>query len=334
MSFEASAWAVKAAVDRSAMKNLLMILAHITNDETEELYPSVAYLEAHTGLNRKTVMDCLQELESAEMGVLVRTGEMRGRTQQIPVYRFVRSPLVPLIIKRPGGKFEKPKSPKNGTVPKTDGKSPVFGGERVPKTGHGIEKGNREEEDSPLSLTGEAPPQDLFGDQLPVEASESLHEYVARGWDALRADHPRTNAIKVWNDSRINAVKARAAEFIKGTGSTLDHRGVWDLMFAAIRADQWLRGEAAASQRYPTPFSLSIDYLLRPRTFATILEKAATNEHDNRTIHDPVSGRRLGPAEQAGRRTLESVVNAAKSRETGGDTRSRYGARRSYIRES
>jgi len=308
MSFEASAWAVKADVSRSAMKNLLMILAHITNDETGELYPSLAYLEAHTGLSRKTVIACMSELESEEMGVLERTGEMKGRTQQIPVYRFICSARVPMIVKGTGGKFHRLK-PGEERVAFLPAKGGVFAKETGVKTPPGIEKGNREVEDSPPSLREGHPPSDLFGSSegeiaVVPPSRPSIMEHVAEGWATLCAQHPRIPTVRFWNASRKAAIARRADEVVRGSNGVLDAYQVWDMIFRAIHTDEWLRGDSNPRPGYDRAFVIDIDRVLRPRDFLNILERSTTNERDHHASHDASTGRAIGPAEQATRNAL------------------------------
>lgn len=170
-------------------------------------------------------------------------------------------------------------------------------------------------EDSPLSLTGEATPTDLFEDDSSnalVVAKPSLIEYVGEKWEALCTDFPRTHRIQVWNDARKKAVARRAAEFVRSMNGEVDAYWVWDRMFEAIRADRWLRGEGEPTKNYPTPFSLDIDYITRVRVFAQTLEKAANHERDNRITHTP-GGRLMGPAEQAGIAAL-ALLRASRER--------------------
>lgn len=98
----------------STRKFVLVALADAAND-FGICYPSIAHIVEKTCLDRKTIINCIAELK--EFGFLIDTGERKGRTKQVPVF-----------------KLQLDKSTKNGTiscskhetVPKTDGKSPVF----------------------------------------------------------------------------------------------------------------------------------------------------------------------------------------------------------------
>lgn len=95
----------------SSRKFVLVALADAAND-FGLCYPSIAHIIDKTSLDRKTIIDCIADLKKD--GFLIDTGERKGKTKQIPVFRLALD-----------------KSPKNGivqnrTVPKTDGNSPVF----------------------------------------------------------------------------------------------------------------------------------------------------------------------------------------------------------------
>lgn len=180
------------------------------------------------------------------------------------------------------------------------------------------------EPDSPLSLTGEAPPRDLLGDidsqsTALVPSRGSLIDHVGAGWKQLAADFPRIPEIRVMNDSRKKAIARRAAEVVQASAGALDAYQVWDMILAAIRNDAWLRGESDPRPGYDHAYVVEIDHVLRSRDFLRILEKAATNDRDIRLTSDPSTGRRLGPAEQATHAALARIRDARERREGGGD---------------
>lgn len=109
MSDEAKAWALKQPVPMSSAKFVLYVMA---NQVTTDLaFLAVETIAKNTALNRKTVLACIERLE--QWGLIEDTGERRGRTGRIPVYRLLMG----------NGLFDNaPHSvnrPKNGTVPKT-----------------------------------------------------------------------------------------------------------------------------------------------------------------------------------------------------------------------
>lgn len=86
MSFAALAWAGKCKPGTASRKLVLFALADRHNEEANGAYPSVAWIADFTGLNRKTVINCLSELEGT--GFIGDSGERRGDTRQIKLYRL------------------------------------------------------------------------------------------------------------------------------------------------------------------------------------------------------------------------------------------------------
>lgn len=122
MSGAALGWAWKLPVPMSSAKFVLIAFADQTTSDLA--FMSLASICEMTGQDRKTVVANIARL--VEWGLIEDTGERRGRTGQIPVYR----------LKMGEGLFDNahydPKRPENGTVPKTepvpktDGNSTVF----------------------------------------------------------------------------------------------------------------------------------------------------------------------------------------------------------------
>ncbi|MEG6467090.1 DnaT-like ssDNA-binding domain-containing protein [Enterobacter bugandensis] len=86
MSIDAMRWAKKVKTGKSSSKAILTWLADMCGADLCA-YPSVAALAEATEMDRKTVLAGLQHL--LEIGLVVDTGERRGRTKQIPVYKLV-----------------------------------------------------------------------------------------------------------------------------------------------------------------------------------------------------------------------------------------------------
>lgn len=118
MSVEAITWALRQPIQHSSAKFVLVVLANCASAENAHAFPSVAYLSAATGQDRKTVTTNLQRLQ--EWGLIEDTTKRVGATKQIIVYRLICGP----DLFQPGE--EKRNSSENGTVPKTEGKTPVF----------------------------------------------------------------------------------------------------------------------------------------------------------------------------------------------------------------
>jgi len=158
MSVEAITWALKQPVSQSSTKFVLVALANCADGRSFECYPSIAYLCDATSQNRKTVIDNIRRL--VDDGYIIDTGERRGRTASIKQYRLnVGAVPKPVRLKHPENGTAKESQKRDylaETVPETellsdtetgttqeeavpfsDGSSPVFGHEAVPKTGHG-----------------------------------------------------------------------------------------------------------------------------------------------------------------------------------------------------
>lgn len=86
MSIDALRWAKKVKTGSSSNKSVLTWLADMCGADLCA-YPSVSALAEVTELNKKTVQDSLRHL--IEIGLIVDTGERKGRTKQIVVYRLI-----------------------------------------------------------------------------------------------------------------------------------------------------------------------------------------------------------------------------------------------------
>lgn len=121
MSIEAMNWAWRQPVPQSSAKFVLLAMANRSNPDAKGrvvCFAGIAYLSEITGQDRKTVIANLAKLRG--WGLIDDTGERVGRTQQVPVYELRCPP--DLFTEQ----SQKRNRPKNGTVPKTDGNSPVF----------------------------------------------------------------------------------------------------------------------------------------------------------------------------------------------------------------
>lgn len=134
MSVEAISWALSQPVERSSAKFVLVAMANCAGPDFQ-CWPSMGYLTEATSQDRKTVLENVKRL--IEAGYIAATDGRKGKTNQVVVYQ----------LHTPSEDTKKRNSPKNGTVPKTEAKSPVFPAkesrfsvETVPKTGHGTIK--------------------------------------------------------------------------------------------------------------------------------------------------------------------------------------------------
>ncbi|WP_420285062.1 helix-turn-helix domain-containing protein [Serratia liquefaciens] len=86
MSIDAMNWAKKIKTGKSSAKAVLTWLADMCGPD-HCAFPSIGALADATELDKKTVQSSLQHLIA--VGLIEDTGDRRGRTNQIPVYRLV-----------------------------------------------------------------------------------------------------------------------------------------------------------------------------------------------------------------------------------------------------
>lgn len=132
MSGAALGWAWKQPVPMAAAKFVLVALADQAT--TDLAFFAVSSIARNTGLDRKTVMTSIARL--IEWGLLVDTGERRGRTGSIPVYRLLMNEGLFDNAPYPSG-AKSGTGTKTGTaseaVPKTDSSGTTFSGKRYQK---------------------------------------------------------------------------------------------------------------------------------------------------------------------------------------------------------
>ena len=93
MSLDATNWAWKLELNekpggsRKPLKRLLLLSLADRAGDDHCCYPSMARLERDTGLERKTVLKIIAEL--LEEGLIEDTGERKGTTKRVKVYRLM-----------------------------------------------------------------------------------------------------------------------------------------------------------------------------------------------------------------------------------------------------
>lgn len=323
MSSEGMAWAIRCDVkaietknSSSSVKNMLMIVSDLANHVTGEVYASNEYYQRASGLAKKTVIGCFDDLVG--MGVLEETPERRGKTGQIPVYLFHMPeglPQIPRYSTRKTGAKTHP-------LQKGDRKGVQIGSERgadLPGKEGQIDyteprRGNQEEEQTPPTPDGVgAPTGGLFGDDLPEVPKETpIDEFVLDGWIALKAQHPGIADITALSPARVKAISARASDAVKARKrmhAAATPESIWREIFDQIGRSRFLTGRAPPGPGRTSAFKLTIDYVLRQKEFFRILDGGYDdgNRHGPGISYDDRSGRQYGPAEQAGRRALERL---------------------------
>lgn len=218
MAVEAITWALQAPIKRSATKFVLTLLGNCADGDSWEAFPSIAYIADCTALDRKTVVAALRFL-CAE-GYISDTGDRRGQTKQIPIYRLNRSKTGTVEQNR------KRNAPEIGTVPRTDGKSTDIPHEQsrfspgtIPKTEHGTVSNRKGT---------------VKGTDLPAGFAEFWNDYprkVARpkalqAWKKLMPDAQTLQAIlcAVERDKRSDQWQRNSGQFIPHPATWLNGR--------------------------------------------------------------------------------------------------------------
>lgn len=93
MSKEAVKWAAKFQPDQPADKLVLWAIADCHNIGSGIAYPSVAAIMLFGGLSRSSVLRALDRLHEA--GLILDTGDRRGRTGQVKVWALPLSQPLP-----------------------------------------------------------------------------------------------------------------------------------------------------------------------------------------------------------------------------------------------
>ena len=150
MSAEATFWAWQQRV-KSSHKLVLLSLANCHNEASGQCNPSIAYVAEATGLNRKTVISAIAELE--ESGLLLRV-KSTGSSNQFTLN------LGCLTSTKNGT------SPKNGPGPKTDKTSTKNGPGGGPKTDHKSKRNLKEPKNISNGLDFSSWPTDPAADVL------------------------------------------------------------------------------------------------------------------------------------------------------------------------
>ncbi|OTG93681.1 helix-turn-helix domain-containing protein [Acinetobacter sp. ANC 3832] len=126
MSLDASIWAWKVRQKQKPkgsikpLKKLVLLSLADRASEDHCAYPSVARLVEDTEMDRKTVLKIIDEL--IEDGLIVDTGERKGRTKQVKVYQLVGvngRETVPTTVLL-NTENDDLNSPNSGTVPTTE----------------------------------------------------------------------------------------------------------------------------------------------------------------------------------------------------------------------
>lgn len=124
MSLDATIWAWKIKFNAQkgkalpSLKKMILLSMADRADENHCCYPSVQRLSDDCQMDRKTALKIIDEL--IEDGFIIDTGERKGKTKQVIVYRLNgvagREDTLPTVGQF-GSENSKPNNPNNGTVP-------------------------------------------------------------------------------------------------------------------------------------------------------------------------------------------------------------------------
>lgn len=144
MSNDATRATWKLGKEITAIQKLILLSLADRAGENAECWPSIKRIILDTNLDRKTLIDNRQQL--IEKGYIEYTGDMRGRSKQIPVMRLT-------YVSHREDEEEKPKPKPTST---NNGTSPENGTSTSPENGTGDQSQKRDTEtktNEPISLT-------------------------------------------------------------------------------------------------------------------------------------------------------------------------------------
>jgi pyocin large subunit-like protein len=84
-------WAYGQQIKPSSRKSVFVYLCYRANDELGEAWPSVPLICKHTGYDRDTVIDSLDDLPAQHR--IEDTGQRKGLTRSVKVYRIIGYPI-------------------------------------------------------------------------------------------------------------------------------------------------------------------------------------------------------------------------------------------------
>ena len=99
---------------KSYEKHILTTLCIRADEKTFECWPSIKCLVVDTGLDKKTIQMALVSLH--EKKLIIKTGEMKGRTKSVPVYKLnISIPVNGIALKTSDPVYPK-SDPANGSA--------------------------------------------------------------------------------------------------------------------------------------------------------------------------------------------------------------------------
>lgn len=204
MSNAAIKWALAQSVSKSAAKFILVVMADLAADEDMKCFPSAKHLTDATCQDVKTVQAGLRRLR--EEGFITDTGERKGSTGQVIVYRLntpefggvvapPKTPEIPTKTTENGGVSDESKTPVfPDKTPVFPIKDPQISHERPPKTGDGHLKDTSRTPITPKKKDADRVdllvdvPEQVVADYLKVRKAKRAGELTETAVDGLKRE--------------------------------------------------------------------------------------------------------------------------------------------------
>lgn len=244
--------AFEANIPSSADKFVLVALADFAN-EHGEAYPSLQTLSNKTSLDRKTVIKGLGNLSG--IAVIADTGERKGKTKQVAVYRIDLRRLTAIAIDAAEGRTKNAKKAKhteNGTIPKHTENGTLNSAE------NGTLKQYRKRYTEPsVILNHQSEPSDTHKPHKENEAKASSMS-VGEVVDLYHEILPSLPSVLKVTDARRKAISARIHDDLKTPSE-------WRVFFSRVGKSDFLTGKA-------DNFRADLEWLCKPSNFLKVRE--------------------------------------------------------------
>lgn len=257
--------AFEANIPSSADKFVLVALADFAN-EHGEAYPSLQTLSNKTSLDRKTVIKGLGNLSG--IAVIADTGERKGKTKQVAVYRIDLRRLTAIAIDAAEGRTKNAKKAKhteNGTIPKHTENGTIN------STENGTLKQYRKRYTEPSVIFNHQneppdtpiPPastQKTKADSEPEAGNEAKASSMSVGEvvDLYHEILPSLPSVLKVTDARRKAISARIHDDLKTPSE-------WRVFFSRVGKSDFLTGKVDG-------FRADLEWLCKPANMLKVLE--------------------------------------------------------------
>lgn len=257
VSLPATQWAWRQQGLRPLHKLILLRLADRAGDDNT-VWPSYSLICEDTGVDKKTVWAAIKALR--DIGLISDTGRRTGRTGQIPILELVG------VTSRndescgcsSDKEHQKRNDSKNGTIPLLPANDSENG--MVNDSENGIRNLPNESTKNLSSSSGSPDrPEPVVG--KPSKPNCPHQEIIDLYHEAL----PVSPIIRDWTQARSALLRNRWNE--DPARQNLEY---WKRLFAFCAKSDFLTGKVATPGR--KPFTVSLDWLLKPENFAKVRE--------------------------------------------------------------